>query len=158
MTKNQLFKLALILGCTVNGLLGCSSRQVKDEAEWNKSAEENETDVSQVEDDMETEEEAVSSPEAEEKAAAPANSKIKLKPPVPVTTPEGAAAAASDLPKLKNGMFSMKQDCPMTTEPGGGTAAGKASKGTKLWVEHHDSKWAKIYKKSGPAYISRDCL
>lgn len=70
----------------------------------------------------------------------------------------GQRQPASNQP-FKPGMYKFKSDCKMYAEPSSMSAsAGSVSMGSKLWVDGHDSKWMKVYKKAGPAYIPATCF
>ena len=61
--------------------------------------------------------------------------------------------------KFKNGMYRMGRKCNMRKKPSTKAAkVGKVKKGKKLWVEAHNGKWVKIYKKSGAVYLHKSCL
>lgn len=66
---------------------------------------------------------------------------------------------ASVAGKFKNGMYRFAKNCNMRSKPSlKAKKVGKVSKGKKLWVEGHNKRWVKVYKKSGAVYISRSCL
>ena len=70
-----------------------------------------------------------------------------------------APAAKKVSSKFKNGMYKFKRKCNMRKKPSTkGRKAGKVMTGKKLWVEGHNSKWVKVYKKSGAVYVHRSCL
>ena len=60
---------------------------------------------------------------------------------------------------FKNVMYTFNSDCAMKAKPDSGSKnVGSVSAGKKLWVENHDTQWAKVYKKSGAVYVSKSCL
>ena len=61
--------------------------------------------------------------------------------------------------KFKNGMHKFSTNCNMKSKANvSSKSVGKVKAGKKLWVENHNSVWAKVYKKSGAVYINKGCL
>ncbi|MEM7645492.1 MAG: hypothetical protein AAF203_01170 [Pseudomonadota bacterium] len=61
--------------------------------------------------------------------------------------------------KLKAGMYKFGSRCQMFAEPNDGSdQQGSIRKGRKLWVDPHNEKWMKVYKKAGAVYIPANCL
>jgi hypothetical protein len=76
--------------------------------------------------------------------------------PVEKKAPKKQVASVSDFTK---GMHSVKSNCTMRAKAN--TSAkdvGLVSKGKKLWMENHNDEWVKVFKKSGPVYLSKTCL
>lgn len=60
---------------------------------------------------------------------------------------------------VKNGFYTFKNSCTMKAEADSASSdVGQVNAGKKLWLDHHDSQWFKVYKKSGTAYISANCI
>lgn len=60
---------------------------------------------------------------------------------------------------FKNGMYRVTTKCSMRSKASTQSKKmGEVSKGKKLWMENHNTGWVKIFKKSGPVYISKKCL
>lgn len=60
---------------------------------------------------------------------------------------------------FKPGMHQFHKKCMMRAEPSEHSESqGAIQSGRKLWIDAHNSKWHKAYKKSGAVYISADCL
>ncbi len=60
---------------------------------------------------------------------------------------------------FKDGFYNMSRNCNMRQEPTTSSAkAGKVQAGKRLWVEGYNDKWVKVFKKSGPVYLSKICL
>lgn len=60
---------------------------------------------------------------------------------------------------FKPGMHQFSKKCTMRDKPSElGEAQGAIRPGRKLWIDAHNQKWHKAYKKSGAVYISADCL
>ena len=65
-------------------------------------------------------------------------------------------ASVSD---FKDGMYHVTSTCTLRAEPNHSSSSeGPARQDIKLWMEKHDSAWVKLFKKSGPVFLSRDCL
>ncbi|MEZ4872133.1 MAG: hypothetical protein R2827_07780 [Bdellovibrionales bacterium] len=61
--------------------------------------------------------------------------------------------------KLKSAMYKMKQDCSLKGQPNStSSTVSVVRKNRKVWVEHYDVDWGKVYRKKGVAYIDRQCL
>ena len=77
--------------------------------------------------------------------------------PEPEPAPQKSLASIGN--SFKQGMYEFPQKCTMRAEPAkAANAAGTIRAGKKLWVEPFDEKWHRVYKKSGPVFISRECL
>lgn len=60
---------------------------------------------------------------------------------------------------FKNGMKSFSRDCNMRrSATTNSDIVGQISSGKRLWVDNYSDRWAKVYRKSGPAYVSKVCL
>ena len=79
----------------------------------------------------------------------------------PIDMPDVAPSTrrrTSSLP-FKQGMYDFSSNCQMRKEAATtGTASGSIRAGKTLWVEPFNENWLRVYKKSGPVYISRSCL
>ncbi len=60
---------------------------------------------------------------------------------------------------FKDGFYNIATNCNMRSEPSA-TAAheGKIKAGKRLWVEGYNDGWVKVFKRSGPVFISKVCL
>lgn len=75
----------------------------------------------------------------------------------PAPAPRPAKSIAST--NFKQGMYDFDEDCAMHSDPDAKSAvSGNIKAPKKLWVEPFDGQWLRVYKKSGPAYISKSCL
>lgn len=61
--------------------------------------------------------------------------------------------------QFKSGMYGLGRDCDMHSKPTlQSKKVGSVSRGKKLWMEPHDGGWVKVFKKSGPVYLKKDCI
>lgn len=66
--------------------------------------------------------------------------------------------SASDI-KIKAGFYRFGGPCEMRSQPNNGsTSEGMIPANKRLWVDPHSSEWHIVHKKSGPVYISSDCI
>lgn len=74
----------------------------------------------------------------------------------------GQAVDLSDtraISSFKNGYYSFISDCNIRSQASKrSTVVGQVNKGKVLWVDGHTDSWAKVYRKAGPAYVSRKCF
>jgi len=60
---------------------------------------------------------------------------------------------------FKSGLHTFSQTCSMKSKPSdSGADEGTVQAGKKLWLDAHNGEWLKAYKKSGPVYVSADCI
>ncbi|MBC85721.1 MAG: hypothetical protein CL677_00970 [Bdellovibrionaceae bacterium] len=60
---------------------------------------------------------------------------------------------------IKAGMKSLKRDCNMRANASlSGDKIKILHKGKRLWVEPHNNKWVKVFRKSGPAFVGASCF
>jgi hypothetical protein len=60
---------------------------------------------------------------------------------------------------FKDGFYNIAVNCNMRAEPSAASAnEGKIKAGKRLWVEGYNNDWVRVFKKSGPVYISKVCL
>lgn len=65
----------------------------------------------------------------------------------------------SNQKKFKAGLHTFKKNCPMHVEPRSTSdELGSVSAGRKLWIDPHNDRWHKAYKKSSTVYIPAECL
>ena len=61
--------------------------------------------------------------------------------------------------KLKAAMYRLKQACNLREQPSTDAhILNTVPKHKKIWVEHHNIYWGKVYRKNGIAFINRVCL
>lgn len=83
----------------------------------------------------------------------------EIKPEVPQPTREVATKPV----KIKSPKFigskTVNTSCMMRLEPSESSGeAGRTKKGLKIWVESEGTKWFKVYRKAGAAFVPSDCL
>lgn len=60
---------------------------------------------------------------------------------------------------FKGGFHRFSSKCQMKKRPSDSSSnAGTIRANKRLWVDPHNGNWRKVYKKSGPVYVSADCL
>lgn len=60
---------------------------------------------------------------------------------------------------FRNGFYNFTQDCAMRASADRESAVlGTVNKGKRLWVDDHRGEWAKVYRKTGPAFVDKGCL
>lgn len=60
---------------------------------------------------------------------------------------------------FSNGMRVFSSTCNMRAGASkSASILGTINRGKKLWVDNYSSGWAKVYRKAGPAYVSKKCL
>ena len=70
-----------------------------------------------------------------------------------------SAPKKSAVKAFKNGMYKVRSNCSMRSRPSTrAKKVGKVRGGKRLWMEKHNQGWVKIFKKSGPVFISKKCL
>ncbi len=74
---------------------------------------------------------------------------------------ETASAPVMDEPAsdFKDGFYNIATNCNMRAEPDANSGnEGKIKAGKRLWVEGYNDGWVKVFKRSGPVFISKVCL
>ena len=74
-------------------------------------------------------------------------------------TTEASATEADPSPELSNGFYYFANACDVRLTPeDSGQLVTRIKKGRRLWVEDHEGYWARIFRRSGPAYVNKSCL
>ncbi len=69
------------------------------------------------------------------------------------------AISSSQSSAFRNGMYGVSKDCNMHAKASlQSKKEGTVNRGKKLWMENHDKNWVKVFKKSGPVFINKNCL
>lgn len=79
----------------------------------------------------------------------------------PIDIPDVSKSRQREMSSLpfKQGMYDFLSNCQMREEAhSNGAPSGQIRAGKTLWVEPFNGNWLRVYKKSGPVYISRSCL
>lgn len=94
-----------------------------------------------------------------EEAKAPEAEIVKENKPAANVQQITKSASAIEAPAFDQGFRNFAHDCSMRLSPGmEGEIVGIVRKGKNLWVEDASTGWAKVYRKSGPAYVEKECL
>lgn len=60
---------------------------------------------------------------------------------------------------FKSGFYHFAKGCDVHTQPMQvSNVVSYVPEGKKLWVEGYDQSWAKVYRRAGEAFISKNCL
>lgn len=75
------------------------------------------------------------------------------------TTPVQREVSSSEPKAFAQGLNSFQSDCKMRKDADETSEkVGFIKKGKKLWVDKHNDSWGKVYRKSGPAFVSLSCF
>lgn len=75
-----------------------------------------------------------------------------------ISTDLGEPKATGSL-GFRNGFYRFLKNCNIRKSPSSKSPkVGLVPHNKRLWVEGHNSKWLKVFKKSGVAYVSSSCI